>query len=111
MQQVIKNSFSILFVSIICGCSILPSDSQKVSYAELRRIEKDNEDAMRWLNISLQELDEKRNVSRAFPPARRQFIDSRADELWRQRLRDAIEMRDRLQKYSDDLVEEKKLYE
>jgi len=102
---------SCFFFLLICGCSTGQPHAQKVNYKELRELESDNEISMKRLSIALQELYELRDISRSLPPLERQFFDSKLEKQHQRRLKDAQELRDKLDRYGYDIGDEKALYD
>jgi hypothetical protein len=83
-----------------------------MSRAELREIEKRNEYLMSGLDEYLRDLDELRTVSlSATPLSNGKLIDKELEKIHCRRLRDAQDLCHKIEKYENDLAEEKRFYE
>ena len=77
-----------------------------------REIEKRNEYLMSGLDEYLRDLDELRTVSlSATPLSNRKLIDKELEKIQCRHLRDAQDLRHKIEKYENDLAEEKAFYE
>jgi len=104
----------ILSVLLICGCSTTRSRPEKVSHADLREIEKSNEQLMSGIGEYLKDLDELRTLSlrihSSVSLADKEPIERKLEAIHRRRVRDAEELSDKIEQYEKDLAAEKAYY-
>lgn len=102
-------------VLLICGCTTTRTRPEKVSHADLREIEKSNEQLMSGIGEYLNELEELRTISlrvgsSSASLADKKMVESKLEEIHRRRVQDAQELRDKIEQYEKDLAAEKAYY-